>query len=313
MMQIFDKFKNRFNSAARLAIKLLFTPFIKSKSRKLGPSASRSFADYFDIDRILFSGLPDHYPFHKKLALLKSQSRFGKIWDALLVTLSVFACAFYVAGTYDASYFAVMIYSTAELVITQFFLADFLFSFFSSASYFLYLTNPWTIVDMLTIAPIYISIGSQVSGRNGTKKFRSLSILRFVRILRLVRILRTFKLLGGLTGVRRQIIMLSLTLTSMVFMAAGIIQLLENDAKQAIEYQCTHIGPNTNWAPSCSNKMSFDVYQNVTGLECDCFVNNCRADYSETDLIGQPSIVTCQTLTFLDAFYYMVVTGIRIC
>lgn len=44
-----------------------------------------------------------------------------------------------------------------------------------------------------------------------------------------------FKLLNGLTGVQRQLVQLSLTLSSLIFMAAGIVHMMENDLKQHLE------------------------------------------------------------------------------
>lgn len=289
--------------SARFAQRLFFIPVFRAKPTHISKTRKEvSIFDYFDMNAIFFAGLPEHYPFHKKLALLKSQSQFGKMWDVLMISMSVVACAFYVAETYISTYDAVKVYGFFELVITQFFLIDFVYGFLSSPNYLKYLTNAWTIVDMLTIAPVYITLAVG-------PKIHSLSILRFIRILRLVRILRTFRLLGGLSGVRRQIISLSLTLLSMVFMAAGIIQLMENDVKQILYYQCTHIGHLTNFEPSCS---PYFLSPNMTANDdsgCDCLRLHCTAFYTRGDPRGQPSGVRCMTLTFLDAFYYMVITG----
>jgi hypothetical protein len=210
----------------------------------------------------------------------------------------------YVAQTYEASFQAVYVYTVVENVITQFFAVDFLYNLFSSPNYFHYLSDPWTVVDVLTIIPIYITQALSSGVRV------NLSIFRFIRILRLVRILRAFKLLGGFSGVKRQIITLSLTLTSLVFMAAGIIQIMENDVKAQMEFKCNYINEYTNWHPSCSSAMPLELYLEAGNI-CDCTENNCSAFYQNNNRNGEPTGIRCTRLTFLDAFYFMVVTGLQ--
>ena len=240
---------------------------------------------------------PDHYPLHKKLSLVK-QSPIGKTWDTFLVVLSIIACFFYVAETYNCSFDALKVYQTAESIYTQFFLVDFVYHFFAAPNIFLFMTSGWTIVDLLTIVPYFLAL--VVSTRV------NLSVFRVVRILRLVRILRAFRLLAGLDGVQRQLITLTLTMISLVFMGAGVIQIMENDVKMQIdEYRCVHINALTSWEPSCSASQPVSAL----GKSCDCSSHNCKSYYSPGDSRGQPSGVKCDRLTFLDAFYFMVVTG----
>lgn len=291
----------RLTFAAKLAFSLFLTPLPrapKQSKKQLSVKVDQSNGFSWDNFRIFPANLPDHYPLHKKLTLMKSQSKVGKFWDIFLVFLSVLACVLYVAQTYVATFLAVSVYSVAENVITQFFAVDFVFNFFCAPNYAQYLIAPWTIIDLVTIIPVYITLA--LSGQHRI----NLSIFRFVRILRLVRILRTFRILGGFSGVQRQIITLSLTLTSLVFMAAGIIQIMENDVKAQLEYKCAYIGPYTDWQPSCSMHLPAGLIDN-----CDCDLHHCSSYYNGGDLKDQPSGVRCVTLTFLDAFYFMVVTG----
>ena len=190
------------------------------------------------------------------------------------------------------------------MVVTQFFAADFLYNFMSAANTLQYMTEGWTIVDLITIIPVYITLWLRSTGSEGHGV--NLSVFRFVRILRLMRIMRMFKLLNGLSGVQRQLVTLTLTLVSLVFMAAGIIHIMENDLKQLMEYKCNYIGPGTNWLPSCDASFPFD-YSIGT---CDCVgpKYKCKAVYDAADRNGEPSGIACMTMTFLDAFYFLVVT-----
>ena len=257
------------------------------------------------ISRIMFPNVPEHHPLHRKLQLAKSQSKWGRYWDFLMILISLYACAAYVAEQYDADYDAVQVYGISELVVTQFFAVDFLYSLASAPVWITFLIAPWTIVDMLTIVPVYATLGLSAQGTN--RKVVNLSVLRFIRILRLVRILRMFKLLNGLSGVRRQMITLTLTLMSLLFMAAGIMQFMENDAKQLLDFDCQFISDTTNWLPSCDRMIpAADM------ASCDCDLNNCQPYYSYYDEFGQPGSVRCQRLTFLSAFYYILVTAATI-
>ena len=86
---------------------------------------------------------------------------------------------------------------------------------------------------------------------------------------------------------------------------------MENDLKQALFYQCEYINADTNWQPSCFVDTPFNADIHLT---CDCVSRNddvdyvCKAAYSSGDARGEPSAITCESLTFLDALYFLVVT-----
>ncbi len=125
-------------------------------------------------------------------------------------------------------------------------------------------------------------------------------LFRFLRVFGLLRILKAFKKVYGLSEVNRQIAQLCLTILSLIFMSAGIINLLENDLKQhwfAYDYissvfylnskchfyfkinityalkrdynhlcrfvDCQYSNADTNYIPSCIK----DGPSNMTGLK----------------------------------------------
>lgn len=245
---------------------------------------------------VVFPKIPTHYPLNRKFLILKNNTTFGRLWDVLMILLSLLACGAYVAETYSRDYHNVAIYAYIELVITQFFTLDFIYSALCSLSFLSFLSNSATLIDLLTIVPVYVSLMVNNNGQGP-----NFSVLRFVRILRLVRILRTFKLLRGLSGIKRQLITLTLTLLSLIFMASGLIQMMENDVKQALQYDCKYVNELTNYEPSCTSGAPADD-------SCDCLSNNCESYYRQGDSYGAPSGLKCVTLTFFDAFYYMIVT-----
>ena len=199
--------------------------------------------------------------------------------------------------TYVATYIAAQVYNYSEIIVTQFFLVDFLFNWFVANSTLKYFKSVMTLVDVVTIVPVYITL------LVGEKDIPNLSLLRFLRILRLIRILRTFKLLGGVSGIRRQLITLSLTLLSLTFMAGGVVQVMENDVKQ-LTYDCQYINQFTNFEPSCDSMMPIG---NSTE-PCDCPDHSCNAAYTSSDNNHEPSYIRCNELPYFNCFYFIVVT-----
>lgn len=265
------------------------------------------------LSSYFFPDLPEHYPLRKKLSITKSNSITGTVWDFLQLILSLLACGIYVADTYGTPYHDVKYFNIFEIIITQFFLIDFLFNWYLVGTYsFLY--RPMSIVDILTILPVYITLATEA-------KAARLGFLRFARILRLTRIFRTFKAIRKISGVKKQILTLSLTFLSMSFLAAGIlissiiflyspvspliyslglVQLVESDLSQ-YSYHCKYINEHTDWEPSCSPNTPADN-------SCDCIDHNCMAWYQPGDKNHEPSLIRCIGITFFDAFYFIIVT-----
>jgi hypothetical protein len=229
----------------------------------------------------------------KQILDFKFNTIYGTYWDVLQVLLSILSCAIFVSETYEASYQAVRRYNMIEQIITQLFVVDFLLSWFVSVRTSTYFMSPMTWVDVITILPSYLIY---------LQNTPDLSALRFVRILRLIRILRTFRLLGGFSGVKKQMITICLLILSLTFLAAGIYNLCENDFNQ-FSYQCQYISKDTNYEPSCTR--SYSSYDDST---CDCQKHNCHGKYLPGDNEGQPSLIKCSTIGFLESYYFTVVT-----
>jgi hypothetical protein len=266
-----------------------------SESSKISTSSSERLHSLSILQRIR-RAFPPYAVVKKKAVVWKKSSMVGAAWDMSQVFFSILACGLYIAETYQSSYAGDIVLRWIEVSVTQFFLLDFLFNWFVSTSTRLYFLSPMTYIDIITIVPVYLTLIL------GDRNIPNLSLLRFVRILRLIRILRTFKLLGGMSGIRRQLITLSLTLLSLTFMAAGIVQVMENDVKQ-LSFDCQYINQKTNYQPSCSN--TYSSYDDDT---CDCQVNNCFPSYADGDHRGQPTQIRCLLLPYFDCFYFIVVT-----
>lgn len=79
-----------------------------------------------------------------------------------------------------------------------------------------------------------------------------------------------------------------------------MVQLMENDIAQ-YRYDCQYINAKTYWEPSCSGSAPADDL-------CDCAKHNCKPYYQRGDSEGHPSAIKCITLTYFEAFYFIVVT-----
>jgi len=242
----------------------------------------------------IIPGRPSHVVMKRRISQYKQLSVFGKLWDAWQIFLSVLACGLYIAESYSTGYTEHQFYTWHDVIVTQFFMLDFIFNWFTAINTKIFFQSLMTIVDVLTIFPVYISLatGSDVN----------LSIFRFIRILRLVRVLRTFRLLGSLSGLKRQLITLSLTLISLVFMAAGVVNVLENDVQQ-LYFDCQYINKNTNYRPSC------DSYTDTFDMDtCDCREKNCVPVYNRYDERYEPTRIQCTSLPFFNCIYFIIVT-----
>lgn len=248
------------------------------------------------LTKCLFPNLPEHYPLKKKLQLARNNTCVGVCWDILQVLLSIVGCVLYVVETYLTGYDHKRIFWITELFITQFFLLDFLFSAAIATSLQKYFCTPLTWVDIAIILPVFLSIGLERA--NYAKYF---AILRFLRVLRVARILRTFRTTINYSGIKRQIMQLSLTLLCLVFIAAGVVNVMENDVKQSTELNCRYISELTDWEPSCAANAP-------ASIDCDCSENNCGTDYVYGDKRGQPHGIRCNMMSFFDCFYFIVVT-----
>ena len=271
---------------------------VSAKKKKGNPIFNEFFCcSYSKINAFLFPHLPEHYPFKKKLLMARNTSLLGVMWDVFQIALSVAGCAVYVCETYRASYNDVQFYWVAEFVMTLFFFFDFLLNAVLAFSLAKYFTTVSAWVDVFIVAPVVISFGVR------TGVYRHFAILRFLRLLRVGRVFRILKLVGNLSGIKRQLGRLVLILTCLVFLATSIVHLVENDVKQEMEIDCRYINAATAYEPSCSPTVPFGDL-----VDCDCDANFCHSDYVYADVFREPSMVRCHMMSFFTTFYFIIVT-----
>ena len=154
--------------------------------------------------------------------------------------------------------------------------------------------DTYVLLDLAAMFPAYLMLVASVTP--------IVKFLRCLRVMRLVRIMRTLKFMHNTTGIRRQVVYLTLTLVIMIYLSSCVTQFLENYF-EGLQYGCTHIGSDTNWQPACSES-------SPAGPACQavCEEMKCKPRYEFLDKVNRPSGVTCTPLSFFDAFYYIIIT-----
>lgn len=245
------------------------------------------------IQEYFFAGIPEHYPFQKKLVIYRANSKVGDAWDIIQILLVIVTAILYAVTRYPLSYELSTSIFLIEVIITQLFMVDFLLNCYLQTSLIHFLIDYITIIDMLTMLPVYLILGGVSSG--------PVNFFRCLRIVRLMRMFRTVKYIKNLNPVRRQVVNLVITLISMIYLAGSVIQLMEADLHQ-LELMCSHINAYTHWKPSCSPS------QLVDDETCDCKLNNCIPFYQYGDVNHEPSSIRCDTFSFYQAVYFVIVT-----
>ena len=233
--------------------------------------------------------------------MLLNRSSVGKTWDWIIVLTSLFASAWYVANTYtNQSWKAVMNYKAADIVFTSIYVTDAIISWLLAPSPMRYAMSIERILDIGTLVPYFIDVSYSYDANR----------VRETRVLRLLRFLRISRGLKNQHGARRQIYQIFYFILCLLFVGAGMIQLMENDVRQAFQYHCKYSTAATNWIASCSPDLPFSAYENPLNPDfwCDCKNWDCHTYYLFFDKPKQPTAVQCVRLTFFDTLYFMVVT-----
>ena len=247
------------------------------------------------VNDFIFPGIPSHYTLRKKIQLLKSGSLVGAAWEILQLIITLLVCITYIVTTYAPSLSFVKASHTIDIIVTQLFLADYLLNYYLRPNW-VYITEFHSIIDLIAMTPIYLSFGLG-------SQFVLLNFLRCLRILRVMRMFNTLSFIRTMNSVSRQILYLILAIFCILFLSAGVIQLLENETPNYMKpFACQFINANTKWVPSCSPD-----HLEISS-PCDCDEKFCTSVYRPQDALGQPSAISCQILSFFDAFYFSVVT-----
>jgi hypothetical protein len=245
------------------------------------------------IGNQMFPGLPEHYSLRKKMLMHRSIANSWAVWDSLQIFFTLLGCGIFIATCYELSYIATRVLRIADVVVTQFYFADFLLDWYMNAS-LMYFTDSLAALDLLAMFPVYFMLFQRLNGL--------LDFFRCLRILRLVRLVQNLKFMHNTSGINRQTVYLSITLVIIIFLSSCLTHFLENAFH---DYMCTYIGPATNWEPSCTHTAPAAATQGCTD---SCRAYMCHGVYGFHDVDGEPKDVKCEIISFFDTFYFIIIT-----
>ena len=241
----------------------------------------------------LFPGMPSHYSLSKKMLVQRTISHSWVVWDIVQVMLTLVGLIVYILDIDPNTYTYKRSIFVCDFVVCQFYVLDLIFHYcyMPNGSFF---TDFYIIADVVSIVPDYFGLVIQVHP--------TIYLLRGLRVLRFIRIARSFKFINNMSGVRRQMVYLVLTLMILVFLSTCVVQFLENYF-EGLKSGCIYINANTGWEPSCDPSGPADPI-----CQLSCQTNMCVPLFQYSDVDEQASNVKCTVLTLFDSFYTTIVT-----
>lgn len=206
--------------------------------------------------------------------------------------MALVSCIIYVFLSYGPELHIVKGFWITVIVMSVFFILEMLLTWFVSGSAY-FVLDPFTYLDLATLIPFLVGIYAP-------KLYDHVLIIICLRAIRTAKIFKSFKLTRNMTNVQKQVISLSVTIFCVSFLAAAIMQELENEL---VNTECKYTTEKSGWKPSCSADMPAQAM-----VDCNCEELGCRAYYRFTDSPGEPSLVKCRYLNFFNSFYFVIVT-----
>jgi hypothetical protein len=167
--------------------------------------------------------------FKERYLVYMSMSTISSVLEGMIGLFTLASCVLYIAETYDdkAS-------DQADCTNTPFFLAEVVFStgftfhfflhWYLAPFKFVYLLSLQTLVDVVTILPVYFAVFVKIACGSGLS-----NSFKFVRVVRLLRMLRSLTMLasGWKNPIVFQLVVTVATMTVTLVFAAGIVHFLQ--------------------------------------------------------------------------------------
>lgn len=247
----------------------------------------------------LFPSLPESYSLRKKLTVTKTTTNGWAVYDSIQITLILVYTAFFLCFSFQSNlgYDTIQNLYRADIAVTQVFVLDFaLFFYMHPSTSWSYLTSGNTIISIASLIPTYLGLVDRSNNTTLPMILVTLNFLKCTRVLLILKITKSMKYINNLSGLRRQVFYLTLSVSIMIILATGLVFLTENMVEG-----CRYINAATNWEPSCSE------YSPSSG-DCNCDLYDCGPYYNYGDKYGEPSYLMCNKMSRLDSFYYIIVT-----
>lgn len=156
------------------------------------------------------------------------ETHAGRTTNAVLYFLNGVFVLLYILSTYDFSQLTLSIIRYSELSLGVLFLGEYGIRVYSADNWVAEVTNPYTIIDLLAVLPVFVSPGFDAGFLRG---FHTLRVFRFLRLL-----VDEQQLFGQTLKVRTiRRIELSTTIFLIFFVTTGFIYAFEAPVNPGIE------------------------------------------------------------------------------
>lgn len=171
-----------------------------------------------DDERDFFDRLHDflHHRFNK--------TPMGLWWDLAQTILSFLSCGTYVFSTYWLEvHEALPLWLTAlEIFMAVLFILDYIFRVYLAKNHrCAWICSTNSITDLIAIVPVIAIFVPEA-------QIGFMRLLRGIRVLRILRADRMFTEVDATTSLRRQYVMMGFTLLAFMFIAAGLVHLIDD-------------------------------------------------------------------------------------
>jgi hypothetical protein len=164
-------------------------------------------------------------PFRSMIEKLLVSHRYSIFIEIFTASLSLLSSAFYVASTYVSSSFLWL--DSMDIVVCCFFLIEYLLILYISQHRMQLILSPSSILDLFIIFSVFIF--TRTPDTFVAKLFIGCS--RLTRIIKFLAFIpKRFKI--GDTDVNRQMMTIVFTLLSIIYIAAGVFQIVENAERE---------------------------------------------------------------------------------
>ena len=163
-----------------------------------------------------------------------TRNRFGIIYQNLLIIMSVFSCFEYIVETYQGDNIPESLF-LLEKIFAGIFSFDWLLSFFLADHKLIHITSFFSMVDLLTVIPIWITYSKECptfSETYGNPQLLFLWVMYASNTTRILRALRCRRYVEKIDdAVNRAVGDMAITITVLILFLAALMKFLEAEAQ----------------------------------------------------------------------------------
>ncbi len=196
---------------------------LQSSSRTSAPMRSDKEPETTDVDTHAEEE-EEQTPLRSVLEKLLISQGYSVYMEFCTSFLALFTTAFYVASTYVSDSFGWL--NSLDIAICSLFLVEYLMVLYISQHRMQLILSPSSLLDLFIIFSVFIFANSQ----SGIVSTLLVGASRLARIIKFVGFVpKRFKI--GDTDVTRQLITIVFTLLSLIYISAGLFQIVENNER----------------------------------------------------------------------------------